>query len=80
MSREYSEEGLVQKTTIDYLKYNLDWDTVYAYNTEILGESGTLGRKSEKEVVLVRYLKQALKKFNPGLPDEAYESAIEIIT
>lgn len=80
MSREYSEDGLVQKTTIDYFKYNLDWETVYAYNTEVLGENGTLGRKSEKEVVLVRYLKQALKKFNPGLPDEAYESAIEIIT
>lgn len=80
MSREYSEDGLVQKTTIDYFKYNLDWKTVYAYNTEILGENGTLGRKSEKEVVLVRYLKQALKKLNPGLPEEAYESAIEIIT
>lgn len=45
-----------------------------------LGENGTLGRKSEKEVVLVRYLKQALKKLNPGLPEEAYKSAIELIT
>ena len=80
MSGEYSEDKLVQKTTIDYFKYNLDWETVYAYNTEKLGVDGTLGRKSEKEVVLVRYLKQALKKFNPGLPDDAYENAIEIIT
>lgn len=80
MRREYSEDGLVQKTIIDYFKYNLDWDTVYAYNNEKLGEDGTLGRKSEKEIVLVRYLKQALKKFNPNLPDEAYENAIEKIT
>lgn len=79
MSKEYSEDGLVQKTTIDYFKYNLDWNTAYAYNTEKLGVDGTFGRKSESEVVLVKYLKPALKELNPNLPEEAYDKAIEII-
>lgn len=79
MSREYSEDGLVQKTTIDYFKYNLDWNTAYAYNTEKLGANGTFGRKTEKEVVLVKYLKPALKELNPNLPEQAYDNAIEKI-
>lgn len=79
MSREYSEDGLVQKTTIDYFKYNLDWNTAYAYNTEKLGINGTFGRKTEKEVVLVKYLKPALKELNPNLPEQAYDNAIEKI-
>lgn len=79
MSREYSEDGLVQKTTIDYFKYNLDWNTAYAYNTEKLGVNGTFGRKTEKEVVLVKCLKPALKELNPNLPEQAYDNAIEKI-
>lgn len=79
MSREYSEDGLVQKTTIDYFKYNLDWNTAYAYNTEKLGVNGSFGRKTEKEVVLVKYLKPSLKELNPNLPEQAYDNAIEKI-
>lgn len=78
-NREYSEDGLVQKTTIDYFKYNLDWNTAYAYNTEKLGIGGIFGRKSESEVVLVKYLRPALKELNPNLPEEAYDKAIEKI-
>lgn len=79
MNKDYSEDGLVQKTTIDYFKYNLDWNTAYAYNTETLGTDGTFGRKTEKEIVLVKYLKPALKELNPNLPEEAYNKAIEKI-
>ncbi|MGE6260701.1 type I restriction endonuclease subunit R [Heyndrickxia sporothermodurans] len=79
MSREYSEDGLVQKTTIDYFKYNLDWNTAFAFNTEVLGINGTFGRRSEKEVVLVKYLKPALRELNPNLPEQAYDNAIEKI-
>ena len=43
---------------------------------KFFGDNGTLGRTSEKEVVLVRYLKQALQKLNPNLPDSAYQNAI----
>lgn len=35
-----------------------------------------LGRASDREVVLVRYLRLALEKLNPGLPADAYDSAV----
>lgn len=76
----YTEDLLVQQTTADYLTNNLGWDSVYAYNDEILGVDGTLGRRSEKEIILTRYLDQALRKLNPDLPDEAYESGIRQIS
>lgn len=39
-----------------------------------------LGRDSDREVVLVRYLDQKLREFNPGLPDDAYQDAVRQIT
>jgi type I restriction enzyme R subunit len=71
-----NEDTLVQQTTADYLKNDLGWDSVYAYNQETFGADGFLGRKSDREVVLTRYLKDALKKFNPNLPETAYDEAI----
>ncbi|MGV8110321.1 type I restriction endonuclease subunit R [Methanospirillum sp.] len=76
----YTEDLLVQQTTANYLTNNLGWDSVYAYNDEILGGDGTLGRRSEKEIILTRYLNQALRKLNPDLPDEVYESGIRQIS
>jgi type I restriction enzyme R subunit len=76
----YDEDTLVQQTTADYLRDKLGWDSVYAYNTERFGSEGTLGRKDETEVVLTRYLGEALVKLNPGLPQEAYQAAIREIT
>ncbi len=67
----YSEDNLTQKTLADYLSMELGWESVFAYNTEILGVEGTLGRRTEHDVVLERYLGEALVKLNPGLPDEA---------
>ncbi|MBL8195470.1 MAG: type I restriction endonuclease subunit R, partial [Blastocatellia bacterium] len=69
-----------QKTTADYFENDLGWQSIYAYNQELLGLNGTLGRLSEKDIVLVRYLRQALEKFNPNLPLVAYETAIKQIT
>ncbi len=76
----YDEDTLVQATTADYLRDQLRWESVYAYNTETFGSEGTLGRKDETEVVLTRYLGEALVKLNPGLPQEAYQAAIREIT
>jgi type I restriction enzyme R subunit len=76
----YDEDTLVQATTADYLRSQLQWESVYAYNTETFGSEGTLGRKDETEVVLTRYLGLALMKLNPGLPQEAYQAAIREIT
>ena len=76
----FNEDTLAQETTANYLRDHLGWESVYAYNTETLGKEGTLGRKDETEVVLTRYLGEALVKLNPGLPLEAYQAAIRKIT
>jgi type I restriction enzyme R subunit len=74
----YTEDKLVQETTADYLRDVLGWKSVYAYS-ETFGHEGTLGRSSDREVVLTRYLREALVRFNPGLPDEAYDDAVRRI-
>ena len=79
-SNEYTEDFLVQKTTAEYMKEQLSWDLVYAYNTEDFGPDSLLGRKSDREVVLTRPLLANLKRFNPGLPQEAYDHAVRQIT
>ncbi len=79
MSNLMSEDRLVQRTTADYFSDELKWDSVYAYNEEVLGAGGTLGRLNEGEVVLTRYLRRALAKLNPGLPEHAYEQAVQRI-
>jgi len=71
-----NEDTLVQQTTTDYLKDKLGWDSVYAYNQETFGPDSLLGRKSDREVVLTRYLREAIKKFNPKLPETAYDEAV----
>jgi len=75
-----NEDTLVQATTADYLQDQLGWDSIYAYNNETFGAEGTLGRHSDKDVVLTRYLGEALVKLNPGLPDAAYQDALRQIT
>ena len=67
-----NEDTLVQTTTADYLQHQPGWETVFACNDESFGEDGTLGRLNDKEVVLTRYLGEALVKFDPGLPDAAF--------
>ena len=73
---QFTEDNLVQKTTADYLEHQLGWESVYAFNSETFGTNGTLGRANDSEVVLTRYLRQALEEFNPDLPRSAYENAI----
>src|SRR5437867_3089332 len=75
-----SEDRLVQQTFADHLRDRLGWESVYAYNAETFGPQGTLGRASEREVVLVRDLRAALARLNPDLPESAREQAIEKIT
>ena len=62
----FSEDTLVQRTTAEYLETQLGWHSVYAHNAETFGPDGTLGRIGEEEVVLTRYLRQALDSLNPG--------------
>ena len=69
MSYDYSENILVQESAGNLMRDELGWDVKFAYNTEILGENGTFGRKSYKEILLVRYFRAALKKLNPWISE-----------
>ncbi|AMK00047.1 DEAD/DEAH box helicase [Alteromonas macleodii] len=74
-----TEETLVQEVTADYLLNELHWDeSVYGMH-EKLGKEGDLGRLSEQETVLTRYLGEKLITLNPGLPDIAYQEALRIV-
>lgn len=77
MSYDYSENILVQESAGNLLHDKLGWDVKFAYNSEILGENGTFGRKSYKEILLTRYLKEALKKFNPWINDTQIIEALK---
>ena len=76
MSRyEYSEDGLIEQATQDGLE-ELGWEVVTAWHKETYGEKGLLGRDTKAEVLLKRYLLKALQQYNPNLPHDAYEQAI----
>ncbi len=75
----FSEDTLVQQTTAEHLQRELGWESVYAWNDETFGPDGTLGRTSDREVVLARPLRDKLVELNPALPDEAYDDAVRIM-
>ena len=56
-----NEDRLVQQTFTDNLRDRLGWESAYAYNAETFGPHGTLGRASERDVVLVRDLRAPLR-------------------
>src|SRR5437899_11951371 len=72
-----SEDRLVQQTFAEHLEKALGWESVYAYNAETFGPQGTLGRASERDVVLVRDLRIAIARLNPELPQSARDQAVE---
>jgi len=75
-----SEDRLVQQTFAEYLHDVLGWDSVYAWHQETFGPHGSLGRDSERDVVLVRDLWAALARLNPTLHESAREQAVEKLT
>lgn len=75
MSYDYSENILVQESAGHLLEQELGWQVEFAYNQEVLGESGTFGRKSYKDILLLRYFKQALKTLNPWINDDQIDEA-----
>lgn len=79
MSYDYSENILIQQSTGDVLEQRLGWDVVFAYNTEQLGENGTLGRMDYGEILLTRYVKQALFALNPWMTDAYAEAVIRML-
>ena len=75
MSYDYSENILVQNSAGDLLREELGWRVEFAYNTEVLGENGTFGRKSYREILLVRYFRAALKQLNPWITEDQISEA-----
>lgn len=75
MSYDYSENILVQESAGDLLQNELGWDVKYAYNIETLGERGTFGRCSYKEILLTRYFREALLRLNPWITPEQMDEA-----
>jgi type I restriction enzyme, R subunit len=70
----FSEDELVERPAVALLA-ELGWETVNAYD-EALGPSGTLGRDSRRDAILVHRLRDALHDLNPAVPVEAIEEAI----
>lgn len=79
MSWEYSENILVQESAGNLLQNELQWDVKYAFNQEILGEDGTLGRKSYREILLTRYVKESLKRLNAWITPVQIDEALNAL-
>jgi type I restriction enzyme R subunit len=71
----YSEDSLIEQPAIQ-LFAALGWETLSA-SDEVMGASGTLGRETKSEVVLVVRLRDALVRLNPSLPPEAISAAVD---
>ena len=70
-----TEDQLVEQPAIA-LFAKLGWQTVSAME-EVFEPSGTLGRETPGEVLLVPRLRAALERLNPQLPPEAITNAID---
>ena len=72
----YTEDTLVQQTTADYLRDELGWESVYAYNQETFGPGWhPWARPPTRRSCSPAILRGKLEEFNPGLPGEAYRDA-----
>ncbi|ABC82097.1 type I restriction endonuclease subunit R [Anaeromyxobacter dehalogenans] len=71
----YSELALVEAAAMDVLAA-LQWSAASGAD-EVFGSSGTLGRESDRDVALVRRLRHALAKLNPGTPPSGVDTAID---
>lgn len=72
---DYTEDKLIEQPTIRLFQ-SLGYEYIYAYE-EDYGEGSLLGRQERDEVVLLRWLKPAVARLNPDVPDEALSMAIE---
>ena len=80
MSKDYSEDQLIQRSAAELLEKELGWTNVYAFDKEVLGANGTLGRSSYHEVLLTGRFCKALKALNPWLTDKQLQECVERMT
>lgn len=75
---DYTEDALCERPAIDVFR-SLDWEIVNAFY-EKFGPTGTLGRQTESEVVLLRHLLPALSRLNPEVSQQSITEAADILT
>ena len=75
--QDYSEDRLIQAPTAELLEKQLGWTAIFAHDDEDFGPNSLLGRNSDREVVLTREVNAALRRLNPGLPEDAYAQALK---
>ena len=80
MSRNPDAEAALEGETMRFFSEALAWDEVADCYSEIFGEDGTLGRKSDAEVLLLKRVRAALCAINPDIPAEGIEQAVEQLT
>ena len=80
MSKDYSEDQLIQRSAAEFMEKELGWTSVFAFDKEVLGTNGTLGRSSYHEVLLTGRFTQSLKNFNPWMTDKQLAEAVERMT
>lgn len=73
----FTEDQLVERPALEVLDA-LGWTLVFAAE-EKFGESGTLGRETPGEAILLPRLKKALHALNPDLPTEAIAGAVDTL-
>ncbi len=71
----HSENTTVEQPSIQLFQ-ELGWETADCFE-ESLGPDGSLGRETRAEVLLLRRLRSALERLNPGVPRQAIELAVE---
>lgn len=73
----YTEDALIEQPSIALLS-SLGWQTCNAYH-ETFGAGGLLGREHRGEALLRARLLPALRRLNPGAPEEALALAVEAL-
>jgi type I restriction enzyme, R subunit len=68
-------EGTLETNAIGLFK-ELGWEGADCYR-ETFGPNSMLGRETSEQIVLVRRLRAALRKFNPGISTLAVDIAVE---
>lgn len=74
----YTEDYLVEQPAMELLQ-TIGWETKNCYD-EVFGKDGTLGRETASDVVLTRYLRDAIMRLNPDIDVDAVTLAVEEIT
>ena len=77
MKHNYTENALAQERAGELLSRELGWRVELAYNREELGECGTYGRQSYKDVLLERELREALLRLNPWITQDLTEMVLQ---